>query len=81
MFRGAEGHGDVEAAVGPGVCGDFGLVGLGDGSDDGESESVPVGVTDALAAGLLEGLEQSVDLAGWDGRARVGNSDGGAGRC
>ena len=38
--RGVEGHGDVEAAVGSGVCGDLGVVGLGDGSDDGESESV-----------------------------------------
>ena len=40
-----------------------GVVGVGDGLDDGEAEAVPVGVADALAAGLLERLEESVDLA------------------
>lgn len=78
--RGAEGHGDVEAAAGPGVCGDLGVVGVGDSSDDGEAESVPIGMADALAAGFLERLEEPVDLAGRDSLAGVGDGDDRAAR-
>src|SRR6266496_3540233 len=59
-------HFDVEATFGSGTWDERGAVGAGDGADDGQAKSVSVGVSDALAAELLEGLEKTLDLAWWD---------------
>jgi hypothetical protein len=50
--RGREGHFDGEATFGAGVRGEGGVVGAGDGVDDGEAQSVAVGVG---VAGALVG--------------------------
>ena len=51
--------------------GEFGMVRVGDRSDDGESQSVAAVVAGTRAAESLEGLEETLDLFGWDGRAGV----------
>jgi hypothetical protein len=61
---------------GRGEGGDLGAVGLDDGGDDGEAESVPAAMAKALVVGLLERLEKPVDLAGRDGRSGVADRDG-----
>jgi hypothetical protein len=60
----SEGDGDGEAAVGWGGGGDGGTVGAGDRADDGQAETVAVGVVDAPGVEALEGLEEAVDLTG-----------------
>jgi hypothetical protein len=57
-------HFDGEATLGSGTWGEGGAVGARDGPDDGQAKSVSVGVSDPLAAELLEGLEQMLDLVG-----------------
>jgi hypothetical protein len=49
-----------EATLRPRVRGEPGVVGDGDGADDGQSEAVVV--VDAGAVESLEGLEEAVDL-------------------
>ena len=51
--------------------GDCGCVGGGDGSDDGQAETVAAVTAGRARAEPLEGLEQAVDLGGGDGRPRV----------
>ena len=63
-LRGPEGYDDVQAALGSGVGGDRRVVRFGDCPDDGEAESVSVGVAGALVAGLLEGPKEPIELAG-----------------
>src|SRR4029450_1532058 len=78
-------HLDVEATFGSGTWGEGGAVGAGDGADDGQAKPVSVGVPDPLAAELLEGLEEALDLAWWDHGSGVAYGDGcpscGRGRC
>ncbi len=50
---------DRDAALRPRVRGERGVVGDGDGADDGQSEAVVV--DDAGAVESLEGLEEAVD--------------------
>jgi hypothetical protein len=69
-------HVDVESAFGAGSRGDLGVVGLGDGLDDGEAEAVAVGVVDPLAAALLEGPEESLYFSGRDRWAGIAHGDG-----
>jgi hypothetical protein len=57
-------HLDIEPAFGAGTWGHLGAVGVDDGADDGQAESVSVGVPDSLAAELPEGLEDTLDLRG-----------------
>ena len=59
------------------VGGDGGVVGGGDGSDDGEAEAVAVFVVGAAGVEALERLEEPVDLAGRDDRAGVGHREHG----
>ena len=49
----------------------FGIVRVGDRLDDGESQSVAAVVAGTGAAQSLEGLEETLDLLGRDGRAGV----------
>ena len=76
-------HLDVEATFGSGTWAERGTVGAGDGADDGQAESVSVGVSDPLTAELLKGLEQTLDLVGWDHWSGVAHRDGclACGRC
>ena len=53
-----EGHFYVEAACGPGVGGEGGAVGVGDGADDGEAQPVSFAAPGSLGAELPEWLEQ-----------------------
>lgn len=55
-----------EAAFGPGLHREVGLVGAGDSSHDGEAEAVSVFVAGSLVANLLERFEEPTDLAIWD---------------
>ena len=55
-----------EATLRPRVRGERGVVGDGDGADDGQSEAVVV--VDAGAVESLEGVEEAVDLLGRDHR-------------
>jgi hypothetical protein len=59
--------------VGSGVDGEGGVVGVGDGRDDGQAEAFAVGGPGGGPA--LEGLEQSGGLAGGDDRPGVGDLD------
>ena len=59
-----------------------GVVGGGDGGDDGEAEAMPVAVAGASAAELLEGFKERADLGLGDDRSGVGDrweERGGAG--
>ena len=56
---------------------DAGLVGGGDGSDDREPEPVPLLVVPPARVEPLEGLEESVYVAGGDDRAGVGERQDG----
>ncbi len=58
-----------EATPRPRVRGERGVVGDGDGADDGQSEAVVV--VDAGAVESLEGVEEAVDLLGRDHRPGV----------
>jgi hypothetical protein len=58
-----------EATLRPRVRGERGVVGDGDGADDGQSEAVVV--VDAGAVESLEGLEEAVDLLTRDHRPGV----------
>jgi len=55
--------------------GDGGVVGGGDGSDDGEAEAVAVRVVGAAGVEVLEGLEETVDFSGRDDRPGVGHGE------
>ena len=64
---------DGEPAIGHRMGIDAGLVGDGDGSDDGESEAVPVLVLRPPRVEPLEGLEETVDFRRRDERSGVGH--------
>src|SRR5438876_9459553 len=55
-----------ESALGAGVGGDCGVMGVGDCLDDGESEAVTVGVARTGRIETLERLEESGKLRHWD---------------
>jgi len=76
-------HFDVEATFGSGTWDERGAVGADDGADDGQAKSVSAGVSDSLAAELLEGLEKTLDLVGWDHWSGVlyRNACASCGRC
>ena len=61
---------DAEAAVGGGGGGDGGVVGVGDRLDDGEAETETVRAVGAGGVESLERLEEPVELARRDLRAR-----------
>ncbi len=78
-WREDDAHG--QAAVGPGVGGDGGVVCGRDGPDDGQPEPVPVRVVGPAPIEPLEGLEEAVDVRGRDEWSGVGHrQDGHAGR-
>ena len=64
--RRRKGNPYAESSVGHGVGGDGGVVGGGDGLDDGQAEPVAVLVVGAARVEALEGLEETVDF-GWAG--------------
>jgi hypothetical protein len=64
---------DREATPRPRVRGERGVVGDGDGADDGQSEAVVI--VDAGAVESPEGLEEAVDLLRRDHRAGVRDGD------
>jgi hypothetical protein len=68
-------HLDIEPASGAGTWGHLGAVGVDDGADDGQAESMSVGVPDSLAAELPEGLEEALDLLGRDHRPGLPHRD------
>ena len=72
----AEGHFYVEAAVRAG--GEGGAVGVGDGADDGQAESVSLAGPGPLGAESPEWLEQVFQRIGRDWGAGVADRDGGA---
>jgi hypothetical protein len=76
-------HFYVEAALGAGAGGEGGAVGVGDGADDGQAESVSFTVAGPLGAELPEWLEQVLDRVWRDEGAGVADRDGGArgGQC
>ena len=67
---------DFETSFRAWMCREAGFVGLGDGLDDGQAEAVSVVMADTLAACLLEGLEEPVDLVGRDSWSAVTYGDG-----
>ena len=75
---GGEADFDGEAALRARARGELGAVRGGDRLDDGESQSVSVVVPGTGAAQSLEGLEETLDLFGRDGRAGVRDGHEGA---
>ena len=69
---------DSEAAAGSGLCGDGGVVGVGDRLYDGEAEPDPVGRGAWVRAESLERLEEAGELAGRDHGSGVRDREGGA---
>jgi hypothetical protein len=72
-----EGDVDGQAAAGPGLRGDGGAVGGGDGPDDGQAEAVATTAAGAARTEPLEGLEQAVHLAGRDDLPGAGHRQDG----
>jgi hypothetical protein len=68
-----EGDVDGQAAAGPGLCGDGGVVGGGDGLDDGQAQAVAAVAAGEARAEPLEGLEQAIDVGGRDDRPGAGH--------
>ena len=53
------------------MWGDVGVVGLGDGFDDGQPEAMTVSGPGSVVSEPLEGLKQSLELRGGNDRSRV----------
>ena len=70
---GREVHFDGEATVTSGLCSYGGVVGIRDGSDDGETEAVTVGMTGAGGVEALQRFEESWQLRRRDRRPVVGD--------
>jgi hypothetical protein len=69
---------DGQAAGAPGARGDRGIVGGGDGADDGQAQAVAAVIVHATSVELLEGLEQSGRRPRAVGRPGVGHGMDGA---
>ena len=71
-----EPNGDGQAPFGACAGGEGGVVGLGDGVDDREAETVAVAAAVPLGRRSLEGLEEALDLAAGDDWPAVGDREG-----
>src|SRR3954451_101519 len=71
-----EPYGDGQAALGGCAGGEGGVVSLGDGVDDGETEAVAVAAAVTIGRQSLEGLEEALDLVVGDDRPAVGDREG-----
>ena len=66
---------DSEAAAWLGLRGDHGVVCVGDGLDDGEAEADTLRGVGGMGSEPLEGLEETLEFAGRDQRAGVGDGE------
>src|ERR1700722_5766032 len=78
-----EADADIKAAAAAGADGEGGLVGPGDGRDDGQAEAKAVVASGPLGGQSLERLEKPADLGGGDDRPGVSDRErrAAAARC
>jgi hypothetical protein len=66
---------DLESAVGARLHVKRGVMGGGDGGDDGEAKAKPLALAQPVGTQTLKRLQQPLDLIGGDRRSRVGHDE------